>query len=66
MEFLIPSPPLTCGLSDQLCGHDGSVATDNHDGRRAAAGQSRRRLGQDFAGLHLLSDDLHPCTQTTH
>lgn len=53
---------LTCGLSDQFGGHDGSVATDDHDGGRAAAGQShRRRLGQDFAGLNLLSDYLDPC-----
>lgn len=52
---------LTCGLCDQLGGHDGAIAADDHNGRRAAAGQSHRgRFGQDFTGLHLLSDYLHP------
>lgn len=41
---LVSAPPgtvlLTCGLSDQLGGHDGAVATDDHDGGRTAAGQS--------------------------
>lgn len=53
---------LTGGLCDQLGGHDGSVATDDHDGGRAAAGQCHWwRLGQDFTGLNLLSDYLHSC-----
>lgn len=50
----------TCGLGHQLGGHDGPVATDNHDGGGTAAGHAYRGgLGQDLTGLHLLGDDFH-------
>lgn len=53
---------LTCGLCDQLGGHDSAIAADDHNGRRAAAGKSHGgRFGQDFTGLYLLSNYLHPC-----
>lgn len=57
-----PPPLLTCRLRNQLGGHDGSVAADNHDRWRTAAGQSHwGGFGQDFTGLNLLRYNLHAC-----